>query len=251
MKTTRIILTLISLMLCIGLLSASAFAKPPMDVQPEPESTSGNVSPFPTPMPVQPGGAPSEEANTAPSEEPPVIESVPPPTNPFTPPGTGTVVDNATDDDGKEFFTIITEDGNVFFLIIDRQRGVDNVYFLSAVTEEDLLSFAQQGGRPGGGSGTISAMPPIELPEPETQDPPEIPENPPEATEPTSGNRSLIPVLIAVVGAGGAAYYFKIVRGQRNDPDDELDEDDESEYSDDEEVEDDYGDEFEDEEDRD
>ena len=28
---------------------------------------------------------------------------------PFTPDGTGTVVDNATDEDGKEFFTITTE----------------------------------------------------------------------------------------------------------------------------------------------
>ena len=48
---------------------------------------------------------------------------------PFTPPGTGTVVDNASDNDGKEFYTIKTEDGSVFYLIIDRQRNVENVYF--------------------------------------------------------------------------------------------------------------------------
>lgn len=33
---------------------------------------------------------------------------------PFTPDGTGTVVDNATDEDGKEFFTITTPSENVF-----------------------------------------------------------------------------------------------------------------------------------------
>ena len=33
---------------------------------------------------------------------------------PFTPNGTGTVVDNATDEDGKEFFTITTPSENVF-----------------------------------------------------------------------------------------------------------------------------------------
>ena len=35
---------------------------------------------------------------------------------------TGTVVDNATDEDGKEFFTITTPSENVFYLVIDRQR---------------------------------------------------------------------------------------------------------------------------------
>ena len=53
---------------------------------------------------------------------------------PFTPEGTGTVVDNATDGDGKEFFTITTPSENVFYLIIDRQREGQNVYFLNAVT---------------------------------------------------------------------------------------------------------------------
>lgn len=47
--------------------------------------------------------------------------------NPFTPNGTGTVVDNATDEDGKEFYTIQTADENVFYLVIDKQRGTENV----------------------------------------------------------------------------------------------------------------------------
>ena len=55
--------------------------------------------------------------------------------NPFTPNGTGTVVDNATDEDGKEFYTIQTADENVFYLVIDKQRGTENVYFLNAVTK--------------------------------------------------------------------------------------------------------------------
>ena len=38
---------------------------------------------------------------------------------PFTPEGTGTVLDNATDQDGKEFFTITTADEAVFYLVID------------------------------------------------------------------------------------------------------------------------------------
>lgn len=74
----------------------------------------------------------------------PVEETTPPAAEeitakPFTPDGTGTVVDNATDEDGKEFFTITTPSENVFYLIIDRQRTEENVYFLNAVTEKDLL----------------------------------------------------------------------------------------------------------------
>lgn len=49
----------------------------------------------------------------------PVEETTPPAAEettakPFTPDGTGTVVDNATDEDGKEFFTITTPSENVF-----------------------------------------------------------------------------------------------------------------------------------------
>ena len=41
------------------------------------------------------------------AEETPIVETTPEP-NPFTPAGTGTVIDNATDADGKEFYMIMT-----------------------------------------------------------------------------------------------------------------------------------------------
>ena len=41
---------------------------------------------------------------------------------PLTPSGQATVLDHATGEDGKEFFTITTADNNVFYLIVDRQR---------------------------------------------------------------------------------------------------------------------------------
>ena len=49
---------------------------------------------------------PQPEATPAPVE----TEAEPETQNPFTPDGTGTVVDNATDEDGKEFYTITTAD---------------------------------------------------------------------------------------------------------------------------------------------
>ena len=90
---------------------------------------------------------------------------------PFTPEGTGTVLDNATDQDGKEFFTITTADEAVFYLVIDRQRGAENVYFLNAVTVADLMALAEPGQEP-------EAPPPVVEPEPPEAEPDPGPEEP-------------------------------------------------------------------------
>ena len=54
------------------------------------------------------------------------------------------MVDNATDEDGKEFYTITTADESVFYLVIDKQKTSENVYFLNTVTTDDLLPLAEQ-----------------------------------------------------------------------------------------------------------
>ena len=95
---------------------------------------------FPVPAYAQ-SSEPQPETTPPPAE----TEAQPETQNPFTPDGTGTVVDNATDQDGKEFYTITTPDENVFFLVIDNQKSADNVYFLNAVTEADLLPLAEKG----------------------------------------------------------------------------------------------------------
>jgi hypothetical protein len=127
-------------------------------------------------------------------------------------------VDNVTDGDGKEFFSITTEDGNVFYLIVDRQRNSENVYLLNAVTEQDLMSLAKPGdGLTPPGTQNTEPPPPSELP---TQ-----PEPPPTPEANGGGNGSIIFIIIAVVAIGGAGYYFKIVRPKRSAGDDYDDED--------------------------
>jgi hypothetical protein len=69
-----------------------------------------------------------------------------------TPDGTGSVVSDTTNGDGKEFLTIETSDGNVFYLIIDKQKTGDNVYFLDTVTTKDLLSLTQSDSKDSGSS---------------------------------------------------------------------------------------------------
>ena len=153
--------------------------------------------------------------------------AVPVSSNPFTPDGTGTVLDNATDGDGKEFFTITTPDENVYYLIIDRQKDTNNVYFLNAVTEADLLPLAEKDGSSEAASGSESAVP-TPVPEPETPGPePEVDTEPAEPEKSGSGGRMIF-IILAVVVIGGAGYYFKILRPKQRaalpDDDYELDE---------------------------
>ena len=127
-------------------------------------------------------------------------EPLPAEPNPFTPDGTGTVVDNATDQDGKEFFTITTAEEAVFYLVIDRQRETENVYFLNAVTVADLMALAEP---------SPEAVP-EPLPEPEPAPTPE-PEPEPEP-EKSGGAGTLLLVLAVLAIGGGAGWYFKIYR---------------------------------------
>jgi hypothetical protein len=172
------------------------------------------------------GGTPAPDGGTSES-------SVPDGTKPFSPDGTGSVVDNATDGDGKEFFTVETPDGNVFYLIVDRQRNEDNVYLLNAVTENDLASLA----KPGDGkneSAIPTTTPPETTPEPTAPAP---------APEKSTGDNTstVIFVVIAVVVFGGAAYYFKIVRpkqlGTNGGADDYDEPEDDGDFDEDEEME--------------
>ena len=151
---------------------------------------------------------------------------------PFTPDGTGTVVDNVTDGDGKEFFSIKTEDSNVFYLIVDRQRTTDNVYLLNAVTEQDLMSLAKSGD-----GKNVSAVPDVSTITPVTPEPAAV-----EATSAPAksggDNSMMILVVVIVIAVGGAGYYFKIVRpkqsgGAYEDDAEEFDDNEELEVADD------------------
>ena len=180
----------------------------------------------------------------------------------FTPEGTGTVLDSATEqEDDKQFYTITTADGNVIYLIIDGKRDSENVYFLNGVTEEDLLSLAQQD------NGSESAIEVVTCNCTEkceagavntdcpvckndlngclgkvTEEPaPEETEQPEAETEKSGGNTGMIIFLvIALVAAGGLGYYFKIVRPKQQAAMDE-DEFEDDGYGEDDETNEAYG----------
>lgn len=146
--------------------------------------------------------------------------------NPFTPAGTGTVVNTATDEDGKQFYTITTPDENVFYLVIDLQREQDNVYFLNAVTEKDLLALAEKSEDTEENETAV-----VSTPESECTSETDISSGTASETsaepEQKSNATMLLLVLAVVVIGGGAGYYFKIYRPKQEQAalaEDEFDE---------------------------
>ena len=164
---------------------------------------------------------------------------------------------------GKEFYTIQTASEKVFYLIIDRDGEEEMVYFLTEVTENDLLNVTADNSEtlPKNSAALESAIPVAEgaLPnnngeqeteEELTEEPDgdgeentEEPEPEPEKAEENPMATYIILGVVAVIAIGGG-YYFKVVRKKKEEFLDE--EDEEEEYEDDEENEDSEDDFFED-----
>ena len=177
------------------------------------------------------------------TDDPVVSVETPTPTRPpkpLTPDGTGTVMDNAEGGDGKEFFTITTANDNVFYLIIDRQRSNNNVYFLNPVTEQDLLSLAdisieQKQPESIAAPAVTKTITPTEDPETPVLSPTTAPEPEPK----TGGLDPRLIIILILIGAGFVAgYYFLVMRPkhQNNKGYQSEDEDIESDSGDDEEI---------------
>lgn len=156
--------------------------------------------------------------------ETPTESAVPTQSNPFTPKGQASVVDQATESDGKDFYSFTTPEGNIFYLIIDHQRNADNVYFLNAITEDDLAAIAEKSDKKGNSAIPTVEPKPIEKPT-ETEKPAE----PETSTKENGNNGMMIFVVIGILAVGGAGYYFKILRPKQqaaNTADDEPEEND-------------------------
>ncbi len=158
---------------------------------------------------------------------------------PLTPDGTGTVIDNVTNEDGKEFFTITTPSKHVFYLIIDRQKNAENVYFLDAVTDKDLLALAKSDNEDVSGfSSSKTASAPEASSAPTVSTPTASSNSQPEKQNSSAGIAAV--AVLAAVLASAAVWFFKFRKPGKKDknrsgPDDydyTEDGDDESEPDD-------------------
>ena len=156
-------------------------------------------------------------------EKDPVIIREP---TPLTPGGNLSLVDDINTDNtvDKQFITVVSKNGNYFYIVIDRDGNAENVYFLNLVDEADLLALIEDD----------------EKPAPKEPEPiPTIPTEPPEARQEanTKKDSNMIPIIIfALLIIGGAGVYFKILKPKATsnkggidpnefnfDPDDEPD----------------------------
>ena len=168
---------------------------------------------------VQAEEAPAGSASSAPESSAPAGVDLPS--------GTGTVKEVYTDEEGRKFYTVQTPAGNTFYLIIDFTQQTENVYFLDAVAEKDLLALIEQAG------GTVATVPESSAPDTNTGDAPTSePSGGATSEQPEAENRSglfsMILIVAVVVIGGGVALYFKVIRKKRSNPSthEEYEEDD-------------------------
>lgn len=174
--------------------------------------------------------------------------------------------DSGQSEQGKEFYTIQTASDKVFYLIIDRDGEEEMVYFLTEITENDLLNVTSDNSEtlPKNSAALESAIPVSEsaLPnnnaeqdkepeedteEPENTEDEESTEEPEEkaAQEPNPMISYILMGGLAVAFIGGA-YYFKVVRKKKEDfiEDEDEDEEDDEEYENEDEESEDGSDDF-------
>ena len=138
--------------------------------------------------------------------------------------------DSQTSEKGKEFYTIQTASEKVFYLVIDRDGEDEKVYFLTEVSEKDLMNFTLSDSVTLPEVDTVYAEPEKKAEEekPGTTETAEKDKVEDEIQMPEDKSLAGTYLLIGLVAVGAAAggYYLKVYKPKHEyDDEDEMEED--------------------------
>jgi len=213
-------------------------------VKPTPTPTPTPTTPAPTPSTGSTGntgnsgGGNTSKPTASPTPTASAEEITIEPVTGFTQNGNAIVRDLLYDKHtNKQFIAVETKDGNIFYVVIDYDKPVDEdanlyeTYFLNLVDNADLTALLEDGNAAPSacsctekcGAGAVNTACPLcatnmaecagKEAEPEPDATPDLAAD----TEPVEkdeggGSGMLILAVIAILAAGGAGYYFKVYR---------------------------------------
>lgn len=139
--------------------------------------------------------------------------------------------------EGLQYITVSTRNGNTFYMVIDRTKDTNNVYFLNQVDETDLMSIVDENQLSGydNTSEEDNIMNNVTMETKETNET-EVFESVHKAPDTQKDEFSLIPVItgivIAIPAVGIGAYLFGKMNGERtkNSLEEDLEFYDDAEY---------------------
>ena len=125
------------------------------------------------------------------------------------------------------FYTVTTDEGEVFYLVVDQNQNSNNVYLLDQVNLSDLHALAAKDSGDDNSEGSTSLL--SELSNAGSKDEESQPSEPAKKNYSMTGN--LILVLIIVLIGGGIYYYKNVYKNKKDEQMDLIDAPDKDDFA--------------------